>query len=99
MAYTACAMPTCFVNMSDTRSVPEQDAYDYVSYVVSTGKDYDSGQQTKDSLETRREFIEQFPEYAAFSFWRLQFIGESEKQLITDWFFQDWDKRKVIPKF
>ena len=55
MAYTACAMPTCFVNMSDTRSVPEQDAYDYVSYVVSTGKDYDSGQQTKDSLETRRE--------------------------------------------
>lgn len=95
MSFMPCAIPICFVNTVGTQVIPEQDAYDYAAYVVSTGKDYDSGQVTKDSAKVRREFMEQFPEYATLTFWKLQFIGETEKQLITDWFFQDWVKEKV----
>ena len=65
----------------------EAELYDQVSYIVATGNDYDTEKTTEPSHKIRLDFINAFPDYAGFSFWRLQFIPNDEKRMIMEWFY------------
>ena len=67
--------------------ITEAELYDQVSYVVATGNDYDTEKSTELSHQIRLGFINTFPDYAGFSFWRLQFIPNDEKRAIMEWFY------------
>lgn len=66
----------------------EADEYDIASYVLSTGKDYETNTVTEKAKADRAAFVEQFPEYTSSSFWQLQFIPASVKKEILDWYFE-----------
>lgn len=87
MFCSRCATPVFIKGTGRNEYKSEADDYDIVSYIISTGKDYDTNQETENSKAYRMSFIEQFPEYATFTFWKLQFIPVSVKKEILDWYF------------
>lgn len=89
MFCSKCAMPVFVDNDKRCAYKREADDYDIVSYILSTGKDYETNQETDASKAYRMSFIEQFPEYATFTFWKLQFVPVSVKREILDWFFAE----------
>lgn len=87
MFCSKCAVPVFAKEEKRNAYKREIDDYDVVSYILSTGKDYETNQETERSKACRMSFIEQFPEYATFSFWKLQFIPVPTKKEIMDWYF------------
>lgn len=64
------------------------DLYDVISYILATGRDYATDQETTDSKAARLAFIHQFPEYIHHSFWKLQFLPEETRKKILDWYYR-----------
>ena len=83
--------------MLRNESVSEQldDAFDYASWVCTTGIGYD-GVPTEESINCKMDFMKNFPEHQNKSFHMLQNISQQEKEEIVDWFFSGpWVKEEI----
>lgn len=75
-------------NACDAECDKEASLYDVISYILTTGRDYATNQETAASRAARAAFVNCFPEYVSHSFWKLQFIPEEMKKTILDWYYQ-----------
>ena len=80
-------MGKVYQNISTPEIVCEEEAYDYVSYIITTGNDYWNETPTEEARKDREDFRKEFPEYQDKSCNDLQKLPDEEKGEIIEWFF------------
>lgn len=73
----------------------KEDLVSYALWVCANGTAY-MGEEDEAYADDRRQFLEEYPEYASLSFEELKDLPSDKKKEIKEWYFSNWSNLEIV---